>query len=92
MKIELFYAPGCDKCIANRENLKAAAERSTPSLEWRELDVLENMDYAVDLGVFTLPAVAIDGVLEFPALRSVKQLIDAIARKSTAAEGWRYGS
>jgi thioredoxin 1 len=82
MKIELLYAPGCDKCAASRENLKAAAERAVPNLEWRELDVLENMDYAVDLGVLTLPAMAIDGVLEFPALPSVKQLTDAIARKS----------
>jgi hypothetical protein len=72
MKIELFYAPGCDKCAANRERL--------------ELDVLKNMDYAVDLGVLTLPAIAIDGVLEFPALPNVKQLVEAITRKSTAAE------
>lgn len=82
MKIELLYAPGCDKCAASRENLKAAAERAVLNLEWSELDVLENMDYAVDLGVLTLPAIAIDGVLEFPALPSVKQFTDAIARKS----------
>jgi thioredoxin 1 len=84
MKIELFYAAGCDKCVANREGLKTAAERAAPSLEWRELDVLENMDYAVDLGVLSLPAMAIDGVLAFPTLPSVKQLVDAITRKSTA--------
>lgn len=81
MKIDLFYARGCDKCAASRESLKVAAERVAPELEWRELDVLENMDYAVDLGVLTLPAMAIDGVLAFPALPSVKQLVDAITRK-----------
>lgn len=82
MKIELFYAPGCTKCAVNRESLKAAAERAVPSLEWYELNVLDNMDYAVDLGVLTLPALAIDGVLEFPALPSVQQLVDDITRKS----------
>lgn len=86
MKIDLFYASGCDKCAASRESLKTAAERAGTHVEWRELDVLENMDYAVDLGVLSLPAIAIDGVLEFPALPSVKQLVDAIARKSTAQE------
>ena len=86
MKIDLFYARGCDKCAANREALKTAAEGAGTDNEWRELDVLENMDYAVDLGVLTLPAIAIDGVLEFPALPSVKQLVDAIARKSTLRE------
>ena len=86
MKIELFYAPGCDKCAANRESLKTAAEHAGPDIQWLELDVLKNMDYAVDLGVLTLPAIAIDGVLEFPALPNVKQLVEAITRKSTVAE------
>ncbi len=86
MKIELFYAPGCNKCAANRESLKAAAESAGTDVEWLELDVLMNMDYAVDLGVLTLPAIAIDGVLEFPALPNVKQLVDAITRKFSVAE------
>ena len=86
MKIELFYASGCNKCAANRESLKAAAESAATDVEWLELDVLKNMDYAVDLGVLTLPAIAIDGVLEFPVLPNVKQLVDAITRNSSAAE------
>ncbi len=86
MKIELFYAPGCNKCAANRESLKTAAKRAGTDVEWRELDVLKNMDYAVDLGILSLPAIAIDGVLEFPALPNVKQLVNAITRKSPAAE------
>lgn len=86
MKIELFYAAGCNKCAANRESLKAAAERVMPNLEWRELDVLENMDYAVDLGVLTLPAMAINGVLEFPALPSVTELVNTLTCRSTTPE------
>lgn len=86
MKIELFYADGCTKCAANRESLKAAAEQAVPDLEWRELDALQNMDYAIDLGVLTLPAMAIDGFLEFPALPTVKQLVEAIARKSATSD------
>lgn len=86
MKIELFYAPGCDKCAANRENLKAAASQCVPDVEWRELDVLAHMEYAVELGVLTLPAIAIDGVLEFPTLPNVKQFADAIARRAAGLE------
>ena len=36
------------------------------------LDRRTKVDYAVDLGVLALPAIAIDGVLEFPALPNVK--------------------
>lgn len=85
MKIELFYAPGCDKCAANRENLRQR-QPVCPRVEWRELDVLAHMEYAVELGVLTLPAIAIDGVLEFPTLPNVKQFADAIARRAAGLE------
>lgn len=86
MKIELFYAPGCEKCAAQRESLKAAAHSAAPGVEWLELNVLDNMDYAAELGVLTLPAMAIDGTLEFPALPNAKQLAGAIARRLAAAQ------
>lgn len=80
MKLELFYAPGCEKCAANREKLKQAAREVDANLEWNELDVLENMDYAVELGVLALPALAINGALVFPSLPSPKQLVEAMTR------------
>lgn len=83
MKLELFYAPGCEKCAANREKLKQAAHDLDANLEWRELNVLENMDYAVELGVLALPALAIDGRLAFPSLPNVKQLVDVMMRHRT---------
>lgn len=86
MKIELFYAPGCEKCDANWEALKSAAQEAAPGLEWHDLNVMENMDYAVELGVLTLPAMAIDGTLEFPSLPNAKQLVKAIARKTCARQ------
>lgn len=84
MKIELFYAAGCIKCANNRENLKTAAQRAFADVTWLELDVMENIDYAADLGVLTLPALAIDGVLEFPALPNEQQLVHAIHRRLNA--------
>lgn len=84
MKIELFYAPGCDKCDSARGDLKNTAERLAPGVEWLELNILENMDYAVELGVLTLPAMAVDGTLEFTRLPSASQLAEVIARKSAA--------
>lgn len=78
MKLEFFYAPDCANCAENQEKLKQAAYEVDADLEWRELNVLENMDYAVALGVLTLPAMVIDGTLEFPSLPNVKQLVEAM--------------
>jgi hypothetical protein len=74
MKIELFYTPGCEKCAHSKDSLKATAERLVPDLVWRELNALDELDYAVEVGVLTLPAMAINGELVFSSLPTPRQL------------------
>lgn len=74
MKVELFYSPGCHECAAAQASLKAAAQEANARVEWRELNVLDELDYAVELGVLTLPAIAIDGELVFSSLPTPQQL------------------
>lgn len=78
MIVELFYAEGCAKCIRARDTLKKAAVDTIPQLVWRELNVLEELDYAVELGVLNLPAIAIDKELVFTSLPSPERLVMAL--------------
>ena len=80
MKIELFYTPGCAKCAGALRALKAAAQ-AVPGIEWREINVLDDLDRAVDLGVLTLPALAVDGELVFTVLPTVEQLVAELRRR-----------
>jgi predicted thioredoxin/glutaredoxin len=80
MKVELFHAPGCSRCAAAREDLKAAAQKAVTELEWREVNVLDEMDYAVDHGVLSLPAIVVDGELVFSSLPTPQQLRAALTR------------
>jgi thioredoxin 1 len=81
MKVELFYTEGCGKCATVRETLKATAQ-AVPGVEWREVNVLEEIDYAVELGVLSLPAIAIDKELVFTSLPTLSQLSEALQRRS----------
>lgn len=83
MKIELFYSTGCAQCAAAQAFLKSAAEQTVAGVDWREINVLDHLDYAVELGVLSLPAIAIDGELVFPALPNAWQLRDALLRRTT---------
>jgi hypothetical protein len=74
MKIELFYTPGCEKCADSKDGLKATAQQLVPNVVWRELNALDELDYAVELGVLTLPAMAINGELVFSSLPTRRQL------------------
>lgn len=79
IKIEVFSSPGCGKCAHAKAALKqAAAEFGPQHIEWREVNVLEEMDHAVALGVLSTPAIAIDGKLVFTSLPSAKKLRQAI--------------
>ena len=74
MKVELFYTPGCEKCADNKDKLRTAATELVPDLVWRELNVLDELDYAVEVGVITLPSIAIDGEVLFSSLPTCRQL------------------
>lgn len=55
------------------------------TVSWREVNVLEELDYAVELGVITPPCIAIDGELVFPKLPSVEKLREELAGRLARA-------
>lgn len=75
IKVEAFSAHGCGKCAQAKETLKAIVEElGRKQITWRDVNILEEMDYAVELGILSPPAIAIDGELVFPALPSPNRL------------------
>ncbi|HHH44376.1 MAG TPA: glutaredoxin [Gammaproteobacteria bacterium] len=79
IQVEVFTAPGCGKCGRAREVLKDIADAWTEAdIRWREVNILDELDYAVELGVLATPAIAIDGRLVFTALPSEKKLRQAL--------------
>lgn len=82
MRIELLQLAGCDRCGYARLDLQAEARRLLGAeLEWREVDALVELDYAVELGVLSLPALAIDGQLVFASLPTPAQLAAELRRR-----------
>lgn len=50
MKIDVFYADGCGSCSAAKQELKQAVLQAFPaSAAWSEIDIVKNIDYAVEL-------------------------------------------
>lgn len=75
LKIEVFSSPGCGKCGHAKDVLrKLADELGGESINWREVNILEELDHAVSLGVLSTPSIAINDELVFSSLPSVKKL------------------
>lgn len=80
MRVELFQVPGCDRCDSAKAALRAVA--IAIGVEWCEVNALDALDRAVDLGVLTLPALVIDGELVFAALPTPETLRLELARRA----------
>ncbi|MHB1566323.1 MAG: thioredoxin family protein [Acidiferrobacter sp.] len=77
VEVEVFSSPGCGKCAQAVQLLRAVAEELGPEkVRWRAVNILEELDHAVDVGVLTSPAIAVNGKLVFSGLPSTKDLRD----------------
>ena len=91
IKVELFAAPGCTRCARAKEQLQRIVEDiGSDRLKWRAIEVLDEIDYAVAIGVLSTPAIAIEGELVFTALPSSttlrRSLEDRLAQEAVNHE------
>ena len=86
MKIEIFYTPGCSECVATHAKLRTAAQEAVRDVEWHELNVLDELDHAVELGVITLPSIVVDGELVFTSMPTEEQLHTALIERAKGRE------
>jgi thioredoxin 1 len=82
IEIEIFASPGCTKCGHAKDVLRRLVDEvGAGRIHWREVNVLEELDHAVEVGVLTTPAIAIDGVLVFAGLPRAAQLRGELERR-----------
>ena len=75
LNIEVFSSPGCGKCGHAKDVLRNLAdELGGEKIQWREVNILDEMDYAIELGVLSTPSIAINKELVFTSLPSAKKL------------------
>ena len=85
VNVEVFASPGCSKCGHAKEILRRLAEEiGGERIRWREVNILEEMDHAVALGVMSTPAIAIDGELVFTSLPGKSKLEQALRERLEA--------
>jgi len=75
IKVDIFSSPGCSKCSHTKEILrKLVKELGADTIQWRDVNILDEIDHAVQLGVLSTPAISINDELVFTSLPSVSKL------------------
>jgi len=86
--LELFYSPYCQRCRKAREQVRSFASNwPAERLQFRELDVLKELDRAVAVGVLQTPSLAIDGELiagPIPSPRALQTLLRQRLKRQTS--------
>ncbi|WP_372834396.1 thioredoxin family protein [Pontibacterium sp.] len=84
--VEVLTASGCGRCQKARSLAQeTVAELNNARIQYREINVVEEIDYAVQLGVLSTPAIALNGELVFPAPPSKAKLRLAILERLEGA-------
>lgn len=81
INIEVFSAPGCSKCAEAKALLEKIVAESGRDCSWRDVNILDELEYAVELGVLSAPAIAIDGKLVFTSLPSATALLAELEKR-----------
>ena len=80
LEIEVLTAGGCAACGETIARVKQVIAEYPPGcIAFREANVLEELDHAVELGVLSVPAVAINGELVLAGPATAKKIRQAIA-------------
>ncbi len=78
VQVEIFITPHCNKCGRSVALLESLHKESPEIFSWRVVDVLAELDYAVETGVRATPGIAINGRLIFTAQPAKERLREAI--------------
>ncbi|MBL4608834.1 MAG: thioredoxin family protein [Pseudomonadales bacterium] len=80
--VEVLTASGCGRCLKAKSLVKDVIhELNDANIQYREINVVEEIDYAVSLGILSTPAIALNNELVFAALPSKAKLQQAIRER-----------
>lgn len=87
IKVEVFSSPGCGKCGHAKDVLRSLVDEiGGDKINWKEVNILDDLDRAVELGVMSTPSIAVDGELVFSSLPSAKKLRAELEKRLEADE------
>jgi len=79
VQLELFTANVCARCAQAKNVMTGLVqELDDDQIQLDFIDVVENIDHAVELGVLVTPALAVNGELVFAPLPQRKKVLKAL--------------
>lgn len=82
--VELFTSNVCPRCVQAKADLRELIDEfDDQQFELRIINVVEDLDYAVEVGVLATPALAVNGELISASLPSKNKLRTLLMKQLT---------
>lgn len=81
--VQVLSTPGCAGC-AKTKRLLAKVLAEFPGVDWEEVDLIDQPELAERYGIMSVPAVVLDGKLEFtgvPKEDTLREKIKSFAER-----------
>ncbi len=75
LKVEVFTSPSCPYCPMAEQLVEEAQKEIGSDMEVEVVNIMTDRQRAVDYGIMAVPAIAINGVVEFVGAPSKEELM-----------------
>jgi len=75
LKVEVFTSPSCPYCPMAEQAVEEAKAELGDKMEVEVINIMTDRQRAVDYGIMAVPAIAINGVIEFVGAPSKEELM-----------------
>ncbi|MDR2967505.1 MAG: MJ0307 family thioredoxin [Methanobacteriaceae archaeon] len=75
LKVEVFTSPSCPYCPMAEQVVEEAKQEMGDAMEVEVVNIMTDRQRAIDYGIMAVPAIAINGVIEFVGAPSKEELM-----------------
>lgn len=75
LKVEVFTSPSCPYCPMAEQLVEEAKNEIGDEMEVEVINIMTDRQRAVDYGIMAVPAIAINGVVEFVGAPTKEELM-----------------
>ncbi|MCL2687348.1 MAG: MJ0307 family thioredoxin [Methanobrevibacter sp.] len=75
LKVEVFTSPSCPYCPMAEKAAEEAKGKLGDEMELEIINIMTDRQRAIDYGIMAVPAIAINGVVEFVGAPSFEELM-----------------
>jgi thioredoxin len=79
IKVEVFTSPSCPYCPMAEQVVDEAKREIGDKMEVEVINIMTDRQRAVDYGIMAVPAIAINGVVEFVGAPTKEELMAKLA-------------